>query len=250
MGAGDDLVAVSNFDFDRPNLPHLPRVGDYQNTDWERLSELRPSLIIVQMQPSRVPAGFRDRAAAIGANLIDIQIEQLADIDAALDELGSALHEQAKATAAKARLHARLAAVRQRVATEPAVSTLLALDDRGASAAGPGTFLDEILTIAGGRNVLAGTSVHWPSIDQEQLVALSPAAVVQLLPGASPQVLARAAAFWATLPTVPAVANHRVFQITEPLSLVPGLGVADLAEQLAAILHPKSPATVPTEPTP
>src|SRR5690606_38033830 len=36
MGAGDQLVATSNYDVD-PEAAHLPRVGDYQTADWERL---------------------------------------------------------------------------------------------------------------------------------------------------------------------------------------------------------------------
>jgi iron complex transport system substrate-binding protein len=238
MGAADHLVAVSNFDFDRPNVPKLPRVGDYQNTDWERLDDLKPGIIIVQMEPSRIPAGFSERASAIGAKIVDIKIEQLSDIDSTLGQLGDALHEQSKAADARAKLRARLNAVRMRVANQAAVPTLLALDDSGASAAGPGTFLDEILTIAGGRNVLAGTTEHWPSLDRERLIALSPSAVVELLPGASPQVLARAADFWKSVPEIPAVRDGRTYQINDPWVLTPGIEVADLAEHIASVLHP------------
>jgi iron complex transport system substrate-binding protein len=244
MGAADHLVGISNFDIDRPGMPRLPRVGDYQNTDWERLADLHPSLIIVQIDPARIPAGFRDRAAALGAGLLDIQIENLPDIETALDELGTALNETSKSTAAKNRLIARLDSVQKRVSAEPAVSTLISLDERGTSAAGPGTFLDEILTIAGGKNVLAYTAAHWPSIDKERLISLSPQAVIELLPAASTQTLAQAADFWATLPEIPAVANHRTYHITDPWALTPGIEVADLAEHLAKLLHPT------TEPSP
>src|SRR5581483_8886968 len=36
MGAADHLVAVSNWDTDRPEIKQLPRVGDYQTIDWDR----------------------------------------------------------------------------------------------------------------------------------------------------------------------------------------------------------------------
>jgi iron complex transport system substrate-binding protein len=243
MGAADHLIAVSNFDFDRPDVPKLPRVGDYQSTDWERLNELRPTIIIVQMEPSRIPSGFKDRAAAIGSTVLDIQIERLADISAALDQLGAALNETAKSTEARNRLQSRLDVVRQRVAHDQPITTLIALDDRGAAAAGPGTFLDDILTIAGGKNVLADSSNHWPSIDKETLAQASPDAVVDILPGASPQVIAQANEFWNSLPTLSAVAHHRVYQITDQWALTPGIEVADLAEHLASLLHPTKPDT-------
>src|ERR1700744_3416424 len=45
MGAGDHLVAVSNYDTANPGAARLPRVGDYQNTDWEKLASLKPDVI-------------------------------------------------------------------------------------------------------------------------------------------------------------------------------------------------------------
>src|SRR4051794_35456488 len=52
MGAGGHLIAVSNYD--RVGMD-LPKVGDYQTTDWEKLSELHPSVMIIQMGASRLP---------------------------------------------------------------------------------------------------------------------------------------------------------------------------------------------------
>src|ERR1043166_2750016 len=43
MNAADHLIAVSNWDPDRPEIAHLPRVGDYRTIDWEKLSELHPA---------------------------------------------------------------------------------------------------------------------------------------------------------------------------------------------------------------
>src|ERR1700733_12229278 len=42
MNAADHLVAVSNWDTNRPEIAGLPRVGDYQTTDWEKLAQLQP----------------------------------------------------------------------------------------------------------------------------------------------------------------------------------------------------------------
>jgi iron complex transport system substrate-binding protein len=238
MGAGGQLVAVSNFDISRPGMPNLPRVGDYQNTDWERLTELRPSLIIVQMDPARMPAGFRDRAAGIGARIVDIQIERLADIENTLDQLGAELHQPALAASARDRLESRLASVHEDIENAAPITTLLCLDENGSAAAAPGTFLDDVLTAAGGKNVLPVGSPHWPGVDKERLVAAEPDVVIELLPGAGPQVLDQANRFWASLPSVPAVAGHRVYYITDAWSLTPGLEMADLAERLARLLHP------------
>ena len=243
IGAANHLVAVSNYDPPRRQTADLPTAGDYQNTNWETLATVHPSIIVVQMDPQRIPPGLRDRAVALGAALLVIRIETLADIFRTIDELGTALHENARSSAISTALRDRLDAIRRRVADLPLVPTLISLSDSGSSAAGPGTYLDELLTIAGGRNVLAGTSAHWPSLDRERLTALSPAAVIELLPNAGPQTVQAARQFWSGISSD---VDRQFASITEPWALTPGEEVGDLAERMAAALHPTTRAFTPS----
>ena len=48
MGAGNRLVAVSNYDTIESTAHPLPRVGDYQTTDWETLASLHPSVMLIE----------------------------------------------------------------------------------------------------------------------------------------------------------------------------------------------------------
>src|SRR4051794_17936260 len=68
MGAGDQLVAVSNFETS-PRVKDLPRVGDYQSTDWETLGRLRPDVMIIQIAPGRLPAGLEEGGGGVGGGL-------------------------------------------------------------------------------------------------------------------------------------------------------------------------------------
>src|SRR5205823_4046816 len=73
MGAGDHLVAVSNQESSTVLGQNLPRVGDYQATDWETLAALRPQLMIVQIEPSHLPEGFTRKAAELGIQLLNVR---------------------------------------------------------------------------------------------------------------------------------------------------------------------------------
>ncbi len=59
MGAADQLVAVSTYDAGRPDVGSLPKAGDYQTVDWERLADLHPSVLFTAIAPANEPAGFR-----------------------------------------------------------------------------------------------------------------------------------------------------------------------------------------------
>jgi ABC-type Fe3+-hydroxamate transport system substrate-binding protein len=235
MGAADHLVAVSNYDLPRPETAGLPKVGDYQSVDWERLTTLRPDVLIVFQSPDRVPAGMRQRAGDLGIRLVNVRTETLADLYAEITHLGDVANEPAKAAAARAALHDRLDAVRQRVAALPKVRTLILRDEQGTGAVGTANFLNDLLDIAGGVNVL--TTPGWPSVDREQILSLHPDAILQLLSGVPPQVEAEARQTWQSLPQLPAVAGGRVTLINQWYSQQPGFHLPDLAEAFAAALH-------------
>jgi iron complex transport system substrate-binding protein len=238
MGAADHLVAVSNWDTSREPIQKLPRVGDYQTTDWEKLAELRPDVMIVFMERDRMPAGVQQRADQLKIRLVNVKTERLDDIFQTIDMLGQLLNEAEKASGLKQKIRSQLDAVAKRVEGKPKVPTLIARDEEGFALVAGDTFIDDLLTIAGGTNVAGHIRIRYPTIDREQLIELAPQAIVQLMPEASQQVIERARASWTKVPNVPAVKNGRVQILTDWYVLQPGSHVGELAEKLADILHP------------
>jgi len=224
----------------------LPKVGDYQTVDWEALQSLRPSVIIIQMQPDRMPAGFKERADAIGATLTNVKFDRLDEVFDTIDRLGTDLDLQAQAATARQRLHTQLDAVRARAAGDKPVRTLIVTGDSTNIVAGPDTYLDDLLHWAGGVNAAADLKTAWPQVDREMLMSLKPDAIIQLLPNASAQAKAQAAAKWARLPQIPAVAAGRVYTIDAWYAELPGWHVGDLATTFAECLHPSTPSSSPT----
>jgi iron complex transport system substrate-binding protein len=240
MGLGEHVVAVSNYDVDRPATRGLPRVGDYQTTDWERLGALRPDVMIVQIAPDRIPAGLVQRAEQQGIRLMNVEINRLEDVLRTVEELGQAAGRKDVASGAVGHLRDRLEAVAERVAGREPVRTLMVSDATGRHIVGPNTFLDDLLQVAGGTNAAAWLGKPYPTIEREMLLEMRPEAVIQLLPAAPEQVVETARRFWPTMPQVPAVAAGRVYMMTEWYALQPGWHVADLAEAFASHLHPEA----------
>jgi len=245
MGAGDHLVAVSNWDPKLPELNKLPRVGDYRTVDWEKLAEIKPAAMIVQFAPGKMPAGLEDKAKASGIRLVNIRIYHLDDIFTTIAQLGEAIGEPEKASNAGKRLRDELDAIRARVSGKTPVRTLLIRSESDLASVGGGNFMDDLLTLAGGKNVLEGGENSYPTIDREQLLVLNPEAVILLLPGESEQLVAKAKQFWAGQTKVPAVQKGNVHELTDSYLLLPGMSAAKIAGKLADLLHPDTarPAT-------
>jgi iron complex transport system substrate-binding protein len=238
MGARERLTAVSNWDADRPEIAGLPRVGDYRTVDWEKLAALRPGVMIVQYRADKMPPGLSERATELGIRLVNLRMVYLDDVFTAQKQLGEAIGESEKADAASKKLRQQLDAVRAAVAGKPPVRTLVSQTESPLSTVGGGNFMNDLLTIAGGRNVIEGGDNSYPNIDVERLVALNPDVVIHLLPGESPQVIERAKAFWSSHSELTAVKNGRVYYETESHMLLPGPLVGKIAERFATLLHP------------
>jgi iron complex transport system substrate-binding protein len=238
MGAGEQLVAVSNWDAERPEIQKLPRVGDYRSIDWEKLSTLGPNVMIVQFRADKVPPGLSERAAELGVALVNVKNNRLSDLYETLDVLGDALKQRDKSDAAKTQIKSQLETIQRQVAGKPPVRTLLLRTAGELASVGGGNFLDELLTIAGGRNVLEGGDNSYPTLDRERLLALDPDVILYLLPGASPQVIEQAHASLASLAQLKAVRNKRVHVLTESYLLLPGYIVPNIARRFAELLHP------------
>jgi iron complex transport system substrate-binding protein len=238
VGAADHLVAVSNYDPARDAVAGLPRVGDYRTQDGEKLAAIRPAKMVIQLHPDRTPAGLRERARGLNIELVNLQIDTLDDVLAAVPKLAGVVEEADKGAEALKKLQDQLDSVRHRVAAAPKVRALVVVDVGGRSVAGPNTFLDDILTLAGGENAARQLGNSWPTVDREKIAQLRPQAVIHLLPGASPQVLRQAEQFWAAMPDLPAVKNRRVHYLTDPFALLPGYRLVALAEHFELVLHP------------
>jgi ABC-type hemin transport system substrate-binding protein len=244
MGAREHLVAVSNFE-SAPDVKDLPRVGDYQTTDWETLARLRPDAMVIQMAPDRVPPGLRQRADELRIELVNVRIDRLEHVFDTIQQLGAVAGERDKGRDAAVKLRQRFDKLREESAAKPPVRVLIIRDENGQDVIGPDNYLDDILKVVNATNAAAELGKPYPSVDRDKLTTLAPEAVIVLLPDANPQTVESIRRFWASMPNLPATKTGRISIITDPHAQLPGSHLADLARKIADELRPP-PTTNPT----
>ena len=231
MGLTGRIVGVSPYEANEPLRKKLPKVGDYERIDWERMASLKPAFLIVQGKRDRLPPGVLDTAISMNVKTIILQIDRLADIRAAIKQLG----EETTTADAAAKLDADLArretALRQ-ATTRPAVPAMLALGDGGTHFVGVDTFLDDALTLAGGHNVL--TTRGYFALDAEKIASLRPRVVFLLLPAADDAAVERATASLRRTGLSP---DAVVVAMRDKDVLMPGTAAYALAEAMAERLR-------------
>jgi len=226
LGATDLLVGVDDYSKYPPEVTALPKVGSFLSPNLETIVRLRPTLVIVDDIHARTAGALQEA----GVTTVECAIHALPDVKAALATVGGRLGRSAQATQAIAKIDAALDdAAARKPARRPRV---LAIIDREAGglgnlvAAGPGSWVDELLAVVGAENVLAPSGVRYPKISVEEVLRTQPEVILDLSFAARGEIAA-----WRDV-KVPAVADGRVLALSDPFLIAPSPRVA---EALAAL---------------
>lgn len=232
IGAVDRLVARTDYD-DHPAVAGLPSVGGGLTPSVEWLAARRPDLVVAWPDaPSRTLVA---RLEALGIPVYTAPSETIGQGLATARDLGTLTGLDSAAAVAVAEVEAGLDSTATAVAAHdrPAVLFLIGLDPL--MAAGPGTFVDQLLDRAGGRNVLADLDILWPQLSLEEVVRRAPDIVVVAAAGqADPLGALAGRPGWRN---VPAVANGRVHAVDPDLVNRPGPRMDEAAATLARRIH-------------
>lgn len=245
LGLGARVVGVTRFCDYPPGAARLPRVGGFFDASIEAIVFLAPDLVVLLPAHERV----RDALEEVGIGCLEVGNETIGDILASISLIGARCGVSENAAAMRAELERRLVAVRELTAgvESPAVLVVVSRDylaaPAGVWAAGRGTFYDELLEAAGGRNVLVSGAPAYPQLSREGLLRLDPDVIIEIVADADKRGLSPdgIAGDWRALARLRAVAAGRVIVITRDHAAVPGPRFVQLLDEFVAALHPDLP---------
>lgn len=104
---------------------------------------------------------------------------------------------------------------------------------------GAGTFVNELLTAAGGVNIFGTSENPYPQVSLEQIVAESPEVILlaDSIWGVTPQMVYDRAGW----DDIPAVKNQAVYPINDNLVSRPGPRIVEGLAEVVRVLHPNMP---------
>jgi len=234
MGLEDIIVGVSDYCTD-PALQDLPRVGGLADPNLERIAQLSPTLVLVQGNTPSLEKYCQQANIPYRA----FHTDTLALWESEVQWLGEHLHRVAQAQELIASLQLVFTTLREAHSAEdqPFPRVLIVASRRpgeagGILAVGPGGFLDELLTIAGGKNVLQDAERAYVDLAEEALFTLQPEVILELeSPDQDPL-----ATWQHDFPSLPAVQNNKVLALRGEDLLMPGPGMGRVASAIAQLL--------------
>ena len=240
VGAGSQVVGRDEFTNYPESAVALPSVGgsmgDY---NFEQIVNLKPDLVLAAEinTPEQVKA-LENLGVTVYylSNPTDIE-----GMYANLITVGKLTGKEPEATALVDSLKQRVAAVEDRVASTTAKPKVFYELDGSEAAkpwtAGAGTFIDILITMAGGENVAASMEGSWGQFSQEALLVANPDFI--LLGDAAYGTTAEQVAARAGWETIQAVQVEQVLPFNDDTVSRPGPRLVDALEELVRILHPE-----------
>jgi len=204
-GAGTRVVGVVAHSDYPPEARALPRVGDANALDLERIYALAPDLVVAW--PYTMPTQLATLRAR-GATTFVSDPKSIAAIAADIEALGTLAGTEAAARANAAALRARLETLRARYASAPAIGVFYEVWNEPLQTIGGAHLISQAIALCGGSNVFGAQTLAAPSVSFEAVVAARPEVIVGGSDdGSRPKWLDQ----WKRLPDIPAVRYDNLF---------------------------------------
>ncbi len=183
LGAGKDLVGVSNFCNWPPEAGKIEKTGDYLRPNIEKVYSLKPDTVFAG---TWADASSSKQLSSMGIKVVSLSEEKsAADIFATVRLIAAELGRKR----AGEKLIRKLSALMPGKLPEKPLKVYLEADTGGWTA-GELSFLSDAVRLAGGRNIFAGEKRGYFQASWEDVLLLDPEAVI-LLSGTEEEFLAR-----------------------------------------------------------
>lgn len=238
IGAGDRVVGVTAFCNWPDQAASLPKIGEFSHFNFEIILSLRPDMIVASKDAPSETVAYE--MAHYGIPSVIVDAAAIGETIDSIIEIGKAVGSEREALELARQMQTRVAAIQKIIAGAPPVKAIIVFDHEPLILAGPGTFADDIIRLAGGSNTAADALIRYPQYSVERLVLEGPDVIIEAAQGGGygPVDMEKKAEFWSKWPMIPAVKNGRIAVVDSDLVSRPGPRIIDGLEAVARALHP------------
>ena len=233
LGAGPRVVGVDDFSDEPAAAKQVEKVGGIK-VNFEKVVSLKPDLVLTV----KFSDGTIEKLTGAGLLVMVVDPQTIGDVARTATLLGRVIGSDGDVMARG--IQKRVDDVKSKVssaATKPRIyHEIDASDPTKIFTVGPGSYIQDLIEIAGGQNIAARAASAYPQLSAEEILRSDPEIIVLAAAdySAKPeQVAARTG--WSV---ISAVKNKRIVTIAPNLINRPGPRVGEAAEAYARLVHP------------
>jgi iron complex transport system substrate-binding protein len=230
------LMGVTRYSDYPVEASELPRVGSYIRLDLEKIVALNPDLCIATKDGN--PKELVNRLQSMKIPVYVVDPRNLETVIRTIVEIGSLLNTDERADMLAKNMQNRLQRIRELVAgTEHRPRVFIQIGISPIISAGSNTFIHDLVLLAGGINVAAGSSAY-PRFSREQVLALSPDVII-ITSMARKSPFEKVKDDWSRWSDMPAARNQRIFVVDSDIFDRPSPRLLEALELLITLIHPE-----------
>ena len=235
IGLTDEIVGVSEFCDYPAAAKQKPKVG-YANPNVEVIISLQPDLVLAPRAFLRAELLAKLEQLKIPTFVVDP--ESFEEIPSRIQTVGRILNRSSSADGVAMVMRQRIAAIRSKLDAVALVRVLYVLNSQPLITVGPGSYIHQVISVAGGSNIASQTTVPYPHLNMEAVLKADPEIIIfpighaEGIPTAEQQE-------WLRWTSLSAVKQRRLHQISADVLNRPGPRIVEGLEALARIIHPE-----------
>lgn len=234
LGAGNRVVGVTSYSDYPEEAKSKPGIGGYHAPDVEKIVALSPDIVFAM---GEIQATYIKVLQQAGIKVVSVEPKTLPEILTAIGVISEAIDEKERGEVLRASLARHLDGVRRATTLVPPKRVFLEVWDAPLLTVGNRSFINDIISQAGGVNVAAGRNVDYTPCDIETLYAYNPDVYIVISHSRDDS---RSFIYQPELADIAAVKNRQVFQMVDDLVARPGPRSFTGLAEMAAILHPET----------
>ena len=231
LGAGPRVVGRTHYDQWPDSAKHVPDLGPGMRPNIEAVLGTRPDLVLLYASADNREAARRLRRA--GVTTAAVRVDSIAQFNRLTRLLGRLVGDSARGAFVADTVMRTLDSVRVAMRDARRMTVVMPTWNDPLIVIGGGSFMNELVTIAGARNVYDSATSPSPMVSFEDVLRHNPEYV---LTGPEAAARLRAQAKWRALP---ALRNGRLLLFDTARVLRPAVRLGEGAVSLARLLHPE-----------
>jgi iron complex transport system substrate-binding protein len=246
LGLGNQVVGVSQYCDFPPEVQSLPKVGTYVKPDAEAIARLAPDLVILQ----RTSSELTNRLSALDISFLEVPHGTLNDVYTGIQLIAKAAGVPERASMLIGQIQSSLNSIQVKARALPSPRVLIIANRRQGTltdlvAIGLDNYVNQILEIAGGTNVLSQPGLpQYPHISLETVLRENPDVILDLTGTQKTEAQrkmdsASTLSLWQQNKELTAVRTGHVYVGTSNALLVPGPRTAEATQILFDYIHRK-----------
>ena len=242
LGAGDQVVGVTTYCNYPEAAKSRPKIGGYTTPNVEAILALQPDQVFMVKNRSDVAQKLR----SAGIDVVEVQPDNLAGIYGSIQRISEKIGAAARGQSLIQSIERDLKDAGARTGTGPKPKVLFVVGRTPGSVldlsvAGRGSYLNELIALAGGENVFADAAVPYPQVAIEEVIRRNPDVIIdmghnEVFTAAQKDAVKQ---LWKKYSFLTAVKRDKVFPISADYFVTPGPRVVQAVRDIQEILRGK-----------